>query len=105
MPSRPDCRLDRRTLFKAALGAGLVAVPLPRPARAQFKAFPFSLGVASGEPASDGFIIWTRLAPEPLAPWGGMTIAPVAVTWEIAADAGMRTVIRSGESTARLETG
>jgi alkaline phosphatase D len=27
---------------------------------------PFALGVASGEPAPDGFVIWTRLAPEPL---------------------------------------
>ena len=104
MPPRPDGRLDRRTLFKAALGAGL-SLPLARPARAQFRAFPFSLGVAAGEPAADGFVIWTRLAPEPLAPWGGMTVAPVAVTWEIAADAGMRTVLRSGETTARLESG
>ncbi|HTO55264.1 MAG TPA: PhoD-like phosphatase N-terminal domain-containing protein, partial [Myxococcota bacterium] len=27
---------------------------------------PFSLGVASGEPAPDGFVLWTRLAPDPL---------------------------------------
>jgi alkaline phosphatase D len=70
LPSPPDFRVDRRTLFKAALGAGLTGLPLGRPARAEFKAFPFSLGVASGEPAADGFVIWTRLAPEPLAPWG-----------------------------------
>src|SRR5215510_16593981 len=104
MPPRPDRRLDRRTLFKAALGAGL-SLPLAWPARAQFQAFPFSLGVASGEPAADGFVIWTRLAPEPLAPWGGMSPAPAVVTWEVAADAGMGMVIKSGSAIARLETG
>ncbi len=28
---------------------------------------PFTLGVATGDPAPDGFVIWTRLAPDPLA--------------------------------------
>ena len=28
---------------------------------------PFTLGVASGEPLSDGVVLWTRLAPDPLA--------------------------------------
>jgi alkaline phosphatase D len=37
--------------------------------------YPFTLGVASGEPAPDGFVIWTRLAPDPLAD-GGMPNAP-----------------------------
>src|SRR5262245_53714451 len=105
MPPRPDDRLDRRSLLKAALGAGFAALPLARPARAQFRAFPFSLGVASGEPAADGFVIWTRLAPEPLLPWGGMSPAPVAVTWEVATDPGMTAVVRSGSAMTRLESG
>jgi len=29
------------------------------------KGDPFSLGVASGAPRSDGFVLWTRLAPQP----------------------------------------
>ena len=44
--------------------------PLAAPAilRAQtvFRRYPFSLGVAAGDPSPDGFVIWTRLAPEPL---------------------------------------
>ncbi len=28
--------------------------------------YPFQLGVASGDPLPDGFVIWTRLAPRPL---------------------------------------
>ena len=31
-----------------------------------FSGPPFQLGVASGEPSSDGFVIWTRLAPKPV---------------------------------------
>jgi alkaline phosphatase D len=38
----------------------------------RFADHPFSLGVASGDPAPDGFVIWTRLAPvrsNPMAAW------------------------------------
>ncbi len=49
---------------------------------------PFTLGVASGEPAPDGVVLWTRLAPDPLADdgLGGMPARPVAVEWELATD-------------------
>jgi alkaline phosphatase D len=49
---------------------------------------PFTLGVASGEPAPDGMVIWTRLAPRPLADdgLGGMPARAVDVEWEVAAD-------------------
>src|SRR5262245_19752857 len=38
-------------------------------------ASPFSLGVASGDPSPEGFVLWTRLAFTPLAPdgHGGMS--------------------------------
>jgi alkaline phosphatase D len=36
-------------------------------ARPLFRDDPFSLGVASGDPLPDGVVIWTRLAPDPLA--------------------------------------
>ena len=35
-------------------------------ARPAFTGYPFTLGVASGEPVSSGVVLWTRLAPEPL---------------------------------------
>jgi alkaline phosphatase D len=99
--------LDRRTLLRQMLAAGLavggVALIGPSPARAAFKAFPFSLGVASGDPAPDGFVIWTRLAPEPLDARGGMSAAPVEVEWEIANDHAMTRVVRRGTTIARLE--
>ena len=37
-----------------------------------FKSDPFALGVASGDPDACGFVAWTRLAPSPLEPGGGM---------------------------------
>lgn len=60
---------------------------------------PFALGVASGYPAPDGIVLWTRLAPEPLAPdgGGGMPDRPVEVAWEIAEDPGFVRVVRHGE--------
>lgn len=109
MPKYPALKLDRRQLLKVAVGVGLTIPGLPllggSPVRAQFKTNPFTLGVASGEPAADGFVIWTRLAPEPLNPRGGMPITPVPVTWEVSADSEVRHLIRSGTATARAEVG
>jgi alkaline phosphatase D len=100
---------DRRKLLKGALGAGLLTSGLPiiasSPVHAQFKQNPFSLGVASGDPAADGFVLWTRLAPEPLEARGGMSVLPVTVTCEIATDPDLKQVIRSGSDVARIELG
>ncbi|WP_121119961.1 alkaline phosphatase D family protein [Croceibacterium ferulae] len=63
----------------------------------------FQLGVASGDPSADGFVIWTRLAPEPLQPGGGMVMAPVEVRWEVAEDAAFRTIAASGTAVAHPE--
>lgn len=61
----------------------------------QGSAQPFSLGVASGWPRADGAVIWTRLAPRPLDPAGGMDPVPVAVDWELWEEGG-RTPVRTG---------
>jgi alkaline phosphatase D len=65
-----------------------------------FSGYPFTLGVASGDPAADGFVLWTRLAPRPLEPDGGMTPAPVEVVWEVADDEAMTRIVRHGTATA-----
>ncbi len=62
---------------------------------------PFALGVASGDPLADGVVLWTRLAPLPLAPAGGMPAESVPVRWELAADEGFRTILQQGEIIAR----
>jgi alkaline phosphatase D len=62
---------------------------------------PFSLGVASGQPPPDGFALWTRLAPEPLAAGGlGGLSEPTSVMWEVATDDHMHNVVRMGTAEA-----
>ncbi|WP_205695670.1 alkaline phosphatase [Conexibacter sp. SYSU D00693] len=100
-------RLSRRHLLLAG-GAGATALFLPgvQLARgASFAADPFSLGVASGDPWAHSVVLWTRLAPDPLAldGSGGMPAQAVPVRWEIAPDAGFRKVLRQGTAVARPE--
>ncbi|MBA2713283.1 MAG: PhoD-like phosphatase N-terminal domain-containing protein, partial [Rubrobacteraceae bacterium] len=74
-------------------------------ARPFFRDDPFSLGVASGDPLPNGVVIWTRLAPDPLAEdgSGGMPDRKVPVRWEVATDEGFRKVVRRGHSFAAPE--
>ena len=69
----------------------------------RLSAYPFSLGVASGDPAPDSVVLWTRLAPRPLEPGGGMPPAPVEVSWVIAEDEGLARVVRSGKAIANSQ--
>ncbi len=59
---------------------------------------PFTLGVASGDPEPGGVVLWTRLAPHPLAAdgLGGMPRREVLVDWQVAEDAGFAQVVRQG---------
>lgn len=67
--------------------------------------YPFSLGVASGDPASDGFVLWTRLVPQPLEVGGGMPAEQIAVSWRVATDEKFAHVVRAGEAIALPEDG
>ncbi|MEW6167558.1 MAG: alkaline phosphatase D family protein [Pseudomonadota bacterium] len=62
-------------------------------------AYPFTLGVASGDPVADGFVLWTRLAPVPLD-GGGMPPLPVEVDWEVAEDEAFRSIRMAGRALA-----
>ena len=107
LASRPT----RRRLLQGAATASLTLVTAPallRYAAAQsWGADPFSLGVASGAPRDDGFVLWTRLAPDPLsvdpASPGGMRGSDVSVNYEIATNSSMREIIRRGEAAAQEE--
>ncbi|WP_033073463.1 alkaline phosphatase D family protein [Sphingopyxis sp. MWB1] len=94
--------LNRRLFIASAAATGLAAPAIVR-AQGILRDYPFQLGVASGDPASDGFVIWTRLAPEPMARHGGMPPANVAVEWEVASDGGFRDVVAKGTALARPE--
>lgn len=94
--------LTRRT-FVAGAGAAALAAPAILRAQTLWRNYPFSLGIASGDPAADGFVIWTRLAPEPLDPHGGMPMGVVPVKWEVASDDRFQTIVAGGETAARPE--
>lgn len=91
--------------FAAAALLSTARLPGARVARPAFSSFPFSLGVASGDPAPDGFVLWTRLAPRPLEPGGGMPPESVEVSWEVAEDEAFGRVVASGAAMANAEWG
>ena len=64
---------------------------------------PFQLGVASGDPTPAGAVIWTRLAPRPLEPDGGMSRGRVVVSWEVAEDERFGRIVKGGRATAAAE--
>ena len=95
-------RITRREFHRLAAAAGALAVVPFGSAGAQvrFASPPFQLGVASGDPSADGFVIWTRLAPEPFdTGYLGQTIFEVA--WEIAEEAGFGRIVKQGSAWAR----
>ncbi|OQW48236.1 MAG: alkaline phosphatase [Proteobacteria bacterium SG_bin6] len=93
----------RTTLGMLAAGGGLLSAPAILRAQQLFASYPFRLGVAAGEPAPDGFVIWTRLAPDPLGEHGGMPMAPVSVDWEVGTDERFTTIVAKGSAIARPE--
>jgi alkaline phosphatase D len=98
--------LSRRSLVGAGVGlaaAGLLKPFATRAAEPRFATDPFTLGIASGFPEPNAVVLWTRLAPEPLAPGGGMAPAPVEVRWEIAGDEAFKQIERSGNVYATPE--
>ena len=102
--------LSRRRLLTVFGGAAVTALSIPLEsgkalAQPMFRTYPFQLGVASGDPSPDGFVIWTRLAPEPFEIGYGMPMAPVAVDWEVADAANMRNVVAKGTTIAPPELG
>lgn len=89
--------LDRRTLLSGAVALAAArfahagAAARVREVRPRLTADPFALGVASGDPAMDGFVLWTRVL--------GVA-ADVAVGWEVAEDEGFRRIVRAGRALA-----
>ncbi|MEO8256183.1 MAG: alkaline phosphatase D family protein [Acidobacteriota bacterium] len=94
--------LSRRSFLAGGMALGAVRSGLAQTARPRFQTSPFTLGVASGDPAPDGAVLWTRLAPDPLT-GGGMPPAAVDVAWEVARDDRMRQIVRRGTAVARHE--
>lgn len=99
-------QFDRRNLIKGAGSLALFAGLAPRSVFAQpLDGYPFTLGVASGDPHPDGFVLWTRLAPKPLDPGSGMPMQAVPVQWQVAEDERFSRIVRTGEEMALPELG
>ncbi len=79
----------RFVLASSALVAGCAIAP-------RFASDPFKLGVASGYPTPDGFVLWTRLI-------AAQEAGPIRVRWEIFADDALRKSVAAGEATAEAE--
>jgi alkaline phosphatase D len=94
----------RNFLLGAGFLTGLTVASQWHPvlAKSRFSDYPFSLGVASGDPLADSVVIWTRLAPNPLA-GGGMPLVNVPVRWQVALDEKMKQVVRRGTVLATPE--
>lgn len=105
-PARPST-FSRRLLLGGAAGAALTAsVPLSaHAAPPSTEGYPFTLGVASGDPGPGRITLWTRLATDPYAEdgAGGMPDRVVPVQWQLATDENFRTVVRDGRVLARPE--
>ena len=100
-PGRAErSRFGRRDFVASALvlGAAHAAPAFIRRAGAQprLSGPPFTLGVASGYPSPTGVALWTRLAPSPLMPGGGMPPEVVPVEWDVATDDRMTRIVQRG---------
>jgi alkaline phosphatase D len=97
----PPMDLERRDLLRGAV-ALLLGAALPGCARSDQVRddgeVAFRHGVASGDPAPDRVILWTRVTPP-----ATHAAEPVDVTWRIARDAALRDVVAEGTTTASAE--
>ncbi|MGC0403724.1 alkaline phosphatase D [Streptomyces sp. SAI-126] len=103
----------RRHFLTVTAAAAALAFGTQLPARgaagsteldaARIPSDPFTLGVASGDPLPDSVLLWTRLAPAPFEPDGGLPQQYVVVEWELALDERFAAPVRSGVAIAYPE--
>lgn len=91
---------EQRRRFLRQAGWAAAAASLPRWAWStppSLPTYPFALGVASGDPAPDGMVLWTRL----LLVDPAQMQAAHTVRWEVAHDARFAQIVQKGEATAQ----
>ncbi|MCC6242981.1 MAG: alkaline phosphatase D family protein, partial [Gemmatimonadaceae bacterium] len=98
--------MDRRDFLADVTRAAALCAVVPNVWRVvhrpRFVDDPFTLGVSSGDPTATGGVLWTRLAPKPFEPDGGMSVK-TAVTWELADDENFQKIVQKGQATAAQE--
>jgi alkaline phosphatase D len=107
-PMARSASIDRRRFIRQAwqgVGASLALSLVPGRDLLASRGFgknPFTLGIASGDPTSDGIVLWTRLAPDP-AEIGSLGSRSIPVGWRVATDGRMRNVVARGMAVAPSE--
>ena len=95
----------REFIISSTLGLAAAQVSSPLVAEARFDRNPFTLGIASGDVTHDSVVLWTRLAPQPLAADGGLGRDAIPVRWELFRDEDMQQLVRRGEEPAVPQLG
>ncbi len=95
-------KISRRSLLLATGSMAGVAISKKVVSNPKYRDYPFTLGVASGEPLPNSVVLWTRLAPNPTL---GVSMPPVNVTlqWQVAKDKKMSQIVTRGETIATPE--
>jgi alkaline phosphatase D len=103
----------RRRFLTVTAAAAALAFTTDLPARgaagasgldvARIPSDPFMLGIASGDPQPGSVLLWTRLAPSPYEPDGGLPGQYVAVDWEVATEERFAQPVRRGTAIAHPE--
>lgn len=100
---------SRRRFLTGTTAAAALAFTVGTPRRSEAVVvddplpYPYTLGIASGDPLPDAVVIWTRLAPRPLEPYGGMPRASWRVEWEVAEDPQFSRRVLRGRTLAHPE--
>ena len=102
--------IDRRRFLQLAASSAAAPALIGRAAgqdRRWPSGTPFTLGVAAGCPRPSGFVLWTRLAPEPLSldpdrP-GGLNGPAIEVAYEVARDPSFQDIAARGITLADPE--
>ena len=112
-PVRPDKiaarAIERRRFIQGSAAVlastGITIGACSTAPRGRFRDDPFALGVASGEPLSDGIVLWTRLITDAKGadPAASMPNRAIPVRWQIARDSNMTRIVQEGDVRALPE--
>lgn len=84
-----------RRKFLQVLAGTLLGSLMGLSSRTRAAVYTFAHGVASGDPLTDGVVLWTRIS--------GASGETVDVDWQVASDAAMRSVIAAGRFSTRRD--
>ena len=104
---KSDPFFDRRDLLKLTVTTAATAAGVWWPGaswgQAKINSNPFTLGIASGSPTTDGIVLWTRLLPSGF--FSSIGNENASVRWEIAHDAKFQRIAQQGSSLATPQLG